>query len=88
LPRTGWTWRATIEEGGWRNIEARLVDIPASFGLERRGVWYLIEAGIRGLLVADERGNAVAYIVCEPATHYYQTMTGSPRMPMLIDQRI
>ena len=52
-------------------------------GLERRGVWYLIETGIRGLLVPDERGWAVCYMVCEPATHYYRVMTGSERMPVL-----
>lgn len=88
LPRTGWTWLETIQGGGWRNTQAIPVDIPASFGLERRGVWYLIEVGIRGLLVGDERGNAVVYMVCEPASHYYRTMTGSNRMPVFIDQRI
>lgn len=88
LPRTGWTWRETIEMGGWRGSGAIPVDIPASFGLERRGVWYLIEQGIRGLLVPDERGNAVAYMICEPASHYYQVMTGAPRMPVFIDQQI
>jgi hypothetical protein len=41
--------------------------------------------GIRGLLVPDERGLAVAYMVCEPASHYYRVMTGSDRMPVLID---
>ena len=64
------------------------MDIPASFGLDRRGVWYLIEQGIRGLLVPDERGNAVVYMICEPASHYYRVMTGSARMPVLIDQKI
>jgi hypothetical protein len=63
------------------------VDIPASYGLER-GVWFLIEQGIRGLLVPDERGIAVAYMICEPSSHYYFVMTRSPRMPVLIDQRI
>ena len=88
LPRTGWTWLQTIKEGGWRGSGAIPVDIPASFGLERRGVWYLIEQGIRGLLVPDERGNAVVYMICEPSSHYYQVMTSSPRMPVFIDQQI
>src|SRR5262245_43302487 len=35
------------------------VDIPASDGLERRALWFPIEAGIRGLRVPDERGYAV-----------------------------
>lgn len=88
LPRTGWTWRETIEQGGWRGSGAISVDIPASFGLERRGVWYLIEQGIRGLLVPDERGYAVAYMICQPSSHYYQIMTSAPRMPVFIDQQI
>ncbi len=88
LPRTAWTWHATIREGGWRHTGAIPVDIPASYGLERRGVWYFIEVGIRGLLVPDERGNAVAYVICEPASHYYRIMTGSDRMPIFIDQKI
>src|SRR5512142_3165791 len=58
LPRTGWTWRTTVEGGGWRNTGAILVEIPATLGLER-GVWYRIRQGIRGLLVPDERGLAV-----------------------------
>ena len=64
------------------------MDIPASYGLERRGVWFLIEVGIRSLLMPDERGMAVCYMICEPASHYYRIMTGSARMPVLIDQRI
>jgi hypothetical protein len=88
LPRTGWTWLGTIREGGWRGTGAVPVDIPANYGLERRGIWFLIETGIRGLLVPDERGYAVCYMICEPATHYYKIMTGSDRMPVLIDQRI
>jgi hypothetical protein len=88
LPRTGWTWLESIREGRWRGSGAIPVDIPASYGLERRGVWYLIEIGIRGLLVPDERGIAVCYMICEPSTHYYRVMTGSERMPVLIDQRI
>jgi hypothetical protein len=55
LPRTGWTWLATIHEGGWKNSRAVLVDIPATLALER-GVWYRVRQEIRGLLVPDERG--------------------------------
>lgn len=88
LPRTGWTWLQTIQNGGWAGSGAIPVDIPATYGLERRGVWFLIETGMRGLLVPDERGLAVVYMVCEPSSHYYRIMTGSDRMPVLIDQRI
>jgi hypothetical protein len=82
LPRTGWTWLSTINEGGWRNSRAVLVDIPATLALER-GVWYRVRQEIRGLLVPDERGIAVVYMICEPSSHYYQVMTRSDRMPVL-----
>jgi hypothetical protein len=88
LPRTGWTWLSTIRDGWWRGTGAIPVDIPASYGFDGRGVWYKVQVGIRGLLVPDERGCAVAYLICEPSSHYYQVMTGASRMPVLIDQRI
>ena len=87
LPRTSWTWLETIHDGGWRHLPAIPVDIPATLGFER-GVWYPIRQGIRGLLVPDERGAAVAYMICEPATHYYRIMTRSDRMPVLIQEKI
>lgn len=87
LPRTGWTWKMSVDEGLWQNAGAIPVDIPATLGMER-GVWYRIRQGIRGLLVPDERGIAVAYMICEPSSHYYQVMTRSDRMPVLIEERI
>ena len=87
LPQTSWTWQASIDEGMWRHLEPVIVDIPASLGCER-GVWYAIQQGIRGLLVPDEQGKAVVYMICEPASHYYQVMTRNARMPVFIDQRI
>jgi len=87
LPRTGWTWQETIDSGGWKNLEAVPVDIPASLGFER-GVWFRIRQGIRGLLVPDEHNDHVVYMICEPSTHYYRVMTRSSRMPLLIDEQI
>ena len=69
---------ATIHDGGWSSAEAIPVDIPATLGLER-GVWFRIRQGIRGLLVPDERGIAVAYMICEPSSHYFQIMTRPAR---------
>jgi hypothetical protein len=85
--RGGWTWLSTVQDGYWRNLDPIPVDIPATLGLER-GVWFRIRQGIRGLLVADERGLAVVYMICEPASHYYRVMTRSDRMPVLIEERI
>lgn len=87
LPRSGWTWLETVESGGWRGCPAELVDIPVTLALDR-GVWYRVRQGFRGLLVPDERGLAVAYVICQPPTHYYRVMTRSDRMPLLIGERI
>ncbi len=87
LPRTGWVWDSSIGDGDWRNLDATLVDIPAMLALDQ-GVWYRVRQGIRGLVVADERGIAVAYAICEPASHYYSIMTRSSRMPVFIMERI
>jgi hypothetical protein len=87
LPPTGWTWQTTIDEGGWANANAVPIDIPAHLVLDR-GVWYRVHQGIRGLLAPDEKGIAVAYIICEPASHYYHIMTRNDRMPILIEERI
>jgi hypothetical protein len=59
-----------------------------SSSVDGRVGWYVIRQGIRGLLVPDERGCMVANVICEPASHYYRVMTGSDRMPVLIDERI
>jgi hypothetical protein len=87
LPRTGWTWRATIDDGYWHGLNPMAVDIPAMLGLDN-GVWFRIRQGIRGLLVPDDHGVAVVYMICEPASHYYQVMTRSNRMPLLIEEKI
>jgi hypothetical protein len=87
LPATGWTWQATVEEGKWAELGAEPVVVPASMGLDR-GVWYRIREGLRGLVVTDENGLTRVYVVCEPASHYYQVMTRSPWMPCLVGERI
>jgi len=87
LPCTGWTWQATVEAGEWNQWAAEAVDVPATLALEN-GVWYRVNQGIRGLLVADENGVERVYLICEPASHYYQVMTRSATMPVLIGQRI
>jgi hypothetical protein len=87
LPRTGWTWLSTVASGYWSHIGGIFVDIPANFAYDR-GVWVHVRQGIRGILVPDESGNAVCYMVCEPSSHYYQIMTRSDRMPVFIGERI
>jgi hypothetical protein len=81
------TWLSTVESGYWLQIGGVYVDIPANFAFDQ-GIWLHVRQGIRGMLVPDEQGNAVCYMVCEPSSHYYQIMTRSDRMPVFIGERI
>jgi hypothetical protein len=87
LPCTAWTWLSTLEGGGWGDRELTPVVIPATLGLDR-GVWYHVREGVRGVVVRDERGRPAAYVLVEPATHYYQVMTRSSWMPALVGELI
>jgi len=87
LPRTGWCRRESLEAGLWRHWRPEPVEIPAAFGLER-GVWFLIEEGLRGIVVRDERGGPHVYMLTQPASHYYQIMTRHPRMPVFLNRQI
>jgi hypothetical protein len=87
LPCTGWTRQASVEAGAWGERELQPVVVPATLGLDK-GVWYRIRQGVRGVVVADEGGRQRVYVVCEPASHYYRTMTRSDWMPALIGERI
>ena len=51
-------------------------------------MWYRIREGIRCLVVRDEERLPRVYVLCEPASHYYQVMTRSEWMPCLIGERI
>ena len=87
LPVGGLTKQATVESGYWSACGAEPVAIPASLGYDG-GVWYAIRQGVCAVVVGDEQGAARAYLICEPATHYYAVMTRSAWMPVLIGERI
>jgi hypothetical protein len=87
LPLTGWARLEDLEAGQWRHWQPEPVDIPACFGFDK-GIWFQVREGIRGILVRDEKGNPHVYLLTEPASHYYQIMTRSDRMPVLIGERI
>lgn len=87
LPRTGWCRIESLEAGKWRWLTPEPVEIPADFGLEK-GVWFQINEGLRGVLVHDEIERPHVYMLTQPASHVYETMTHHERMPLLIDQEI
>jgi hypothetical protein len=87
LPCTAWASVATLQGGGWGDREVLPVVIPATMGVAR-GVWFPVRAGVRGIVVHDERGQPVAYVLVEPSTHYYKIMTRSGWMPALVGESI
>ncbi len=86
LPAAGWCDANELEHPRWRASEPEAVEIPACMGHDG-GVWYQILQGIRGIVVRDRNGPRV-YMLTTAATHYYQVMTRSARMPVLIAQTI
>jgi hypothetical protein len=87
LPRTGWCRQEDLEAGLWRHLQPELVEIPATLGQEK-GVWFLIpEGGLRGILVRDERRQPHVYMLTQMASHYYEIMTRSDRMPLFIGRQ-
>ena len=87
LPLSAWARLGTVEAGGWLPYAPEPVDVPATLGLDG-GVWFQVRQGIRALLARDERGEAVVYPLVEPSSHYYEVMTRSPWMPVLVGERI
>jgi hypothetical protein len=87
LPYGGWIAVSDIGAGILANSCAEEVVIPANLGLQK-GTWFVINEGIRGLLVMV-RGQPIVYMLMEPATNYYRNMTEqSPTMPVFVDQVI
>jgi hypothetical protein len=87
LPCTAWTQLTTLQSGGWGDREVQEVVIPANVGLAR-GIWFHLTEGIRAVMVRDERERPVVYVLVEPATHYYQIMTKSEWMPVIVGEAI
>lgn len=68
-------------------VEPEPVEVPAAYAL-MNGVWYMVKQDVRGLLVRTRTGEPVVYLMCEPSTRYYQIMTRSEWMPVLIGEVI
>lgn len=85
LPKTGYCKKESLDAGKWRWLSPEPVTILAAFGWSK-GVWFQVRQGIQGILVRDEDGEAYCYMITQPATHYFNIMTGSERMPLLIGQ--
>jgi hypothetical protein len=82
-PGRGCVWQDAVESV---LASAVKVDVPATLGCSN-GIWFRITQGVRGALIREELGSVV-YLIVEPSSHYYQTMTKCQYMPVLIGERI
>ena len=87
LPLGGWVRLEAVDGGLLQHLDPVAVDIPATRLLDR-GIWYVVRAGVRGVLVRDAGGRERVYAVCVPASHYHRVMTRSDWMPLLLGERI
>ncbi|MEK7145792.1 MAG: hypothetical protein AAB802_01255 [Patescibacteria group bacterium] len=87
LPKTAHCKKEALLMGKWKWARPRLVEIVANRGFAN-GTWFQVREGMHGLLVRDLQGQEIVYMLTEPATHYYKTMTGAERMPILLHQVI
>lgn len=87
LPRCRVIGHENLHAGEWRELEPEQVEIPATFGYDR-GIWYRITQGIQGVMVREQDGTPVIYMVTREATHYYEIMTRNKREPLLIGETI
>ena len=85
VPRTGYCRVESLDAGKWQWLSPKRATVVASSALVN-GVWFQVRQGIESVLVRDASGVTHCYILTQPSTHYFKVMTGSLRMPMLVNQ--
>lgn len=86
LPKTGWVRAESLEAGKWNYLRPRAITIPVFQGVEKK-IWFGVDYGIRGFLVARD-GVERVYMLTLPPSPEYRELTGHDRMPALIDQEV
>lgn len=87
LPRCRVIGHEDLHAGIFQQLQPEAVEIPATFGLDR-GIWYPVKEGIQGVMVREQDGSPVVYVVTRESTHYYEVMTRNKREPIFIGQMI
>ncbi|MDX9971257.1 MAG: hypothetical protein RBS56_05130 [Candidatus Gracilibacteria bacterium] len=75
----------SLESGKWASFSPTIVEIPVCLALSM-GVWFQVRKAISGVLVENFSGERCVFVLTKPSTHYFEVMTGSKRMPVLINQ--
>jgi hypothetical protein len=87
LPFGGWVSEDQLSAGAFAAARPEPVVIPAALGHDA-GMWFVIDRGVRGVVVRDGTG-PVVYVLTKPSTNYYRNMTQqTAMMPVLVGQVI
>lgn len=86
FPWKGFCTAEAIKKGEWQNRRPKLVKLPVSRG-RSNGVYFSIRQGVYAIYIQGKSSGEL-YVLTQPSTHYYKTMTGASRMPVLINQII
>lgn len=76
-----------LKKGALQNSSVTRVRVKANRA-HTNGVWFQVREGIEGILLHPPQKKPELYLLTMPSTHYYKTMTGASRMPVLIKQVI
>ncbi|MDB4978429.1 MAG: hypothetical protein JWM56_615 [Candidatus Peribacteria bacterium] len=88
LPHTGWCRVESLSSGKWNFLHPEAVVIPAASGVEK-GVWFEVPGqGIQAVKVYDEEKQPHVYMLTQPATEKYRTLTRHDREPVFTGKPI
>lgn len=83
LPRQGTARHESVERGVWGNLRPIETVVPCPFAIAG-GRTYQTKEGIKCLIVRDRQKRPHAYVLSEPSSPYYFTMTRRDRMPVFV----
>jgi hypothetical protein len=83
LPHAGRVELHELDSGCWQHANVQEVIIIGSAALHR-GVWFPLLEGIRGIYLRDEHGTPTVFMLMGKPSDYYQIMTKSKTMPLIV----
>ncbi len=83
LPHTGRVEHHELVQGCWQHANITEVIIVGNAALHR-GVWFPLLEGIRGIFLRDEYDVPTVFMLMDKPSDYYQIMTKSKVMPIIV----
>lgn len=83
LPHTGRVELHELHQGCWQHADIVEVLIVGNAALHR-GVWFPLLEGIKGIYLKDEHGTPTVFMLMDKPSDYYQIMTKSKVMPVMV----